>query len=51
MQMTDLPALSESARLRYFTFPYLYFMQGIPSRFALTALANYLLQKGSVHRA
>jgi MFS family permease len=46
MPMTYLPALNESARLRYGTFFYLYFMQGIPSGFALTALANYLLHEG-----
>ena len=37
--------LSESANLRYFTFFYLYVMQGIPAGFALTALANYLIGK------
>ena len=41
-----LPVLKESARLRYFTFLYLYVMQGIPSGFALTAVANYLTGKG-----
>ena len=41
-----LPALNESARLRYFTFFYLYVMQGIPAGFALTAIANYLAGKG-----
>ena len=41
-----LPVLKESARLRYFTFFYLYIMQGIPSGFALTAVANYLAAKG-----
>lgn len=40
-----LPALNESAGLRYFTFFYLYIMQGIPSGFALTAMANYLTGK------
>ncbi len=44
--MAYLPPLNESPRLRYLTFFYLYFMQGIPSGFALTALANYLLQEG-----
>lgn len=39
------PVLSESAYLRYFTFFYLYVMQGIPAGFALTALANYLIGK------
>ncbi|UYZ64974.1 MFS transporter [Hymenobacter weizhouensis] len=37
------PILRESAGWRYFTFLYLYIMQGIPSGFALTAIANYLL--------
>ena len=41
-----LPALNESARLRYFTFFYLYVMQGIPAGFALTAIANFLVGKG-----
>jgi PAT family beta-lactamase induction signal transducer AmpG len=44
--MIALPALNDSARLRYGTFFYLYFMQGIPSGFALTALTNYLLANG-----
>lgn len=39
------PVLSESAYLRYFTFFYLYVMQGIPAGFAITALANYLIGK------
>ncbi len=42
--MTRL-VLSESSRLRYFTFFYLYIMQGIPAGFALTAIANYLIGK------
>ena len=41
-----LPALNESARLRYFTFFSLYAMQGIPAGFALTAIANYLIGQG-----
>ena len=41
-----LPALNESAPMRYFTFFYLYIMQGIPGGFALTAIANYLVGKG-----
>lgn len=41
-----LPPLNESVRLRYATFFYLYFMQGIPSGFAITAIANYLIHKG-----
>lgn len=39
----QLPALNDSSRFRYFTFFYLYIMQGIPSGFALTAVSNYLL--------
>ncbi len=42
-----LPVLKESAPLRYFTFFYLYAMQGIPAGFALTAIANYLIAKGA----
>ncbi len=42
-----LPALTESARMRYFTFFYLYWMQGIPSGFALTAIVNYLTGQGT----
>lgn len=42
-----LPSLKESARLRYFTFFYLYAMQGIPAGFALTAIANYLVGEGA----
>lgn len=38
--------LKESAPLRYATFFYLYFMQGVPSGFALYAIANYLTGKG-----
>lgn len=41
-----VPILRESAPWRYFTFFYLYLMQGIPSGFALTAVANFLLGKG-----
>jgi len=41
-----LPALKTSSRLRYFTFFYMYLMQGIPAGFALTAIANYLVGKG-----
>ncbi|MDQ6763314.1 MAG: MFS transporter [Bacteroidota bacterium] len=37
--------LNKSNYLRYFTFFYLYVMQGIPAGFALTALANYLIGK------
>ncbi|WP_245849513.1 MFS transporter [Hymenobacter crusticola] len=40
------PVLKESVGLRYFTFFYLYVMQGIPSGFALTAVYNYLIGKG-----
>ncbi len=39
--------LSESSWLRYGTFFYLYFMQGVPSGFALTALVNYLTARGT----
>ncbi len=39
------PVLNESPGLRYFTFFYLYIMQGIPTGFALTAISNYLLGK------
>jgi PAT family beta-lactamase induction signal transducer AmpG len=38
--------LRDSARLRYFTFCYLYIMQGIPSGFALTAVYNFLIGQG-----
>ena len=38
-------ALNTHSRLRYVTFFYLYLMQGIPSGFALTAIANYLVGK------
>ncbi|QQL49605.1 MFS transporter [Mucilaginibacter ginkgonis] len=44
--MISLPILRNSAPLRYFTFFYLYAMQGVPAGFALTALANYLIGKG-----
>ncbi|WP_231489749.1 MFS transporter [Pedobacter sp. Leaf170] len=44
--LTNLPVLKESKSLRYFSFFYLYVMQGIPSGFALTAVANYLAAKG-----
>jgi PAT family beta-lactamase induction signal transducer AmpG len=40
------PVLKESVGLRYFTFFYLYVIQGIPSGFALTAVYNYLIGKG-----
>ena len=40
-----VPVLNESSTLRYFTFFYLYIMQGIPAGFALTAISNYLLGK------
>ena len=42
-----LPALNESTRFRYFTFFYLYTMQGIPAGFAFTTLANYLVGQGA----
>ena len=38
--------LRDSAWLRYFTFCYLYVMQGIPSGFALTAVYNFLIGQG-----
>lgn len=44
--MSLLPVLRNSARLRYFTFFYLYAMQGVPAGFALTALANFLIGRG-----
>ncbi|UOG74206.1 MFS transporter [Hymenobacter tibetensis] len=37
--------LRESAGLRYFTFFYLYVMQGIPAGFGMTAVVNYLIGK------
>ena len=37
------PVLSESNRLRYFTFFYLYILQGVPAGFSLTAIANFLV--------
>ena len=43
--MTSL-VLRDSARLRYFTFFYLYVMQGIPAGFGLTAVYNYLIGSG-----
>ncbi len=42
----QFPVLKQSASLRYFTFFYLYAMQGIPAGFALTALANFFIGKG-----
>ncbi|MGI4749704.1 MAG: MFS transporter [Janthinobacterium lividum] len=42
----QFPVLKQSAPLRYFTFFYLYAMQGIPAGFALTAIANFLIGKG-----
>lgn len=45
--LMPLPALNESTRFRYFTFFYLYAMQGIPAGFALTTLANYLVGQGA----
>ncbi|GAB2770182.1 RhtX/FptX family siderophore transporter [Hymenobacter latericoloratus] len=38
--------LRESTGLRYFTFFYLYVMQGIPAGFGLTAVVNYLIGRG-----
>ena len=40
------PTLRNSAPLRYFTFFYLYVMQGIPAGFGLTAVVNYLIGQG-----
>ncbi len=39
--------LSNSRPLRYAAFFYLYVMQGLPSGFALTAVANYLIAEGA----
>lgn len=39
----QMKALNESPLLRFFTFFYLYAMQGIPAGLALTAVSNYLL--------
>jgi PAT family beta-lactamase induction signal transducer AmpG len=39
--------LSNSRPLRYVAFFYLYVMQGLPSGFALTAVANYLIAEGA----
>lgn len=41
-----LKPLNESRGLRYFSFFYLYIMQGIPAGFATTAICNYLAGKG-----
>lgn len=41
-----MTTLSQSQRLRYISFFYLYVMQGLPSGFALTALTNYLIARG-----
>ncbi|MBO0948934.1 MFS transporter [Fibrella forsythiae] len=38
--------LTQSQRLRFITFFYLYVMQGVPAGFATTALANYLAAEG-----
>ncbi|NML67242.1 MFS transporter [Hymenobacter sp. RP-2-7] len=43
--------LRDSARLRYFTFFYLYVMQGIPAGFGLTATYNYLIGQGLTAKA
>lgn len=37
------PALNDSRNIRYFTFFYLYIMQGIPAGFATTTLYNYFV--------
>ena len=41
-----MPVLSESRHLRYFTFCYLYIMQGIPAGFRAETIYNYLIEKG-----
>jgi len=41
-----VPVLSESRNLRYFTFCYLYIMQGIPAGFRAETIYNYLIEKG-----
>lgn len=41
-----MPVLSESRNLRYFTFCYLYIMQGIPAGFRAETIYNYLIEKG-----
>ncbi len=46
-----MSTLSESRSLRYFSFFYLYVMQGVPSGFALTAVTNYLAAEGLDARA
>ena len=38
-------ALDKSSGLRYFTFFYLYILQGVPAGFSLTAIANFLVGK------
>ena len=43
--------LRDSARLRYFTFFYLYVMQGIPGGFSATAICYYLIAQGVSARA
>ena len=46
-----MKTLSQSQRLRYVSFFYLYVMQGLPSGFALTALTNYLVAQGMTAEA
>lgn len=41
-----MPVLSESRNLRYFTFCYLYIMQGIPAGFRAETIYNYLIERG-----
>lgn len=41
-----MPVLSESRNLRYFTFCYLYVMQGIPAGFRGSTIYNYLIERG-----
>ena len=44
-QRSYLLSLEENALLRYFMYFYLYAMQGVPSEFSSTALANYFIGK------
>ncbi|WP_375417408.1 MFS transporter [uncultured Hymenobacter sp.] len=41
-----IPVLSESRNLRFFTFCFLYMMQGLPAGFRAQAIYNYLIEKG-----
>ncbi len=44
--LVKIPVLSESRNLRYFTFFYLYVMQGLPAGFRGATIYNYLIEKG-----